>query len=75
MTLSLLCIAGPAGDAARATVPSNATLVWTMWARCHFEAMSLLHERIGPERYTSDDACDLESYSQALIDEQQAFLL
>jgi hypothetical protein len=74
MTLSLFCIAGPGGDESRAMLPASAKLVWTTWARSHFEAMSLLHERIGPEPHTSQEPWDFEPYPQAWIDEQRAFL-
>ena len=74
MTLSSFCLAGPMGDGARARLPASAKLVWTVWARTHFEAMSLLHERIGPEPHTSGEPWDFEPYPQEWIDEQRAFL-
>jgi hypothetical protein len=74
ITLSLFCIAGPRGDEARATLPRTAKLAWTTWARSHFEAMSLLHARIGPEPHTSEEPWDPEPYPQAWIDQQRAVL-
>ena len=74
MTLSSFFFAGPMGDGARARLPANAKLAWTVWARSHFEALLLLHERIGPEPHTSDDPWDFEPYPREWIDEQRAFL-
>ena len=74
MTLSSSCIVGPQGDDSRARLPANASLVWTVWARTHFEALSLLHERIGPEPHTSEEPWDFQPYPQEWVDEQRAFL-
>ena len=73
-TLSLFCVAGPQGNESRAMLPENAKLVWTTWARTHFEAMSLLHERIGPEPHTSEEPWDFEPYPPEWIEEQRVFL-
>jgi hypothetical protein len=33
------CLAGPMGDGARASLPAGATLIWTVWAESHVDAM------------------------------------
>ena len=48
------CLAGPAGDAARALLSSAAQLTWTVEAPSHFEAMTLYYEHMGWGVYTTD---------------------
>ena len=74
MNLHLFCLAGPAGDGARANLPAHAKLTWTVRAGSHFEAMTLFHERQGWERYITDQPWDLQPYPEAWVAEQKAFL-
>lgn len=50
----LFCLAGPEGDGARALLAPGATLVWTVEAGSHFEAMTLYYEYQGWGTYTTD---------------------
>jgi hypothetical protein len=68
------CLAGPRGVGCRETLPSDAKLVWTVWASSHYEAMSLYHERQGWGTYSTDQAWDLEPYPAEWIAEQRGFL-
>jgi len=49
-----LYLAGPHGDAARALMPPDARLVWTVEASSHFEAMTLYYAHMGWGVYTTD---------------------
>jgi len=62
------------GDGAGARLPANAKLVWTVWARSQFEAMSLYHQRQGPEPHTTGQPWEFKPYPQEWIDEQRAFV-
>ena len=46
----LFCDAGPRGDQARGLLSTRATLVWTVEATSHFEAMTLYYEYQGGAR-------------------------
>ena len=48
------CLAGPHGDDARALLPADAHVVWTVEAKSHFEAMSLYYAHMGWGEYTTD---------------------
>ena len=74
MALCSFCYAGPKGDGARAMLPSDAKLVWTVWAGSYFEAMTLYWQRQGWGKYTTDQAWDYEPYPAEWITEQQSFL-
>ena len=74
VTLSSFIIAGPHGAEARARLPADAKLAWTAWAVSHCEAMTLLHDRIGPEPHTSDSTSDFEPYPEDMIEAQRSFL-
>lgn len=67
------CFAGPRGDGARKTLTPDSTLVWSVWAGSHFEAMTLYYERQGWGVYTTDQAWDVEPYPAEWVAEQQAF--
>ena len=41
--LDTFCLAGPKGDAARALLPGNSQLEWTVDAKSHLEAMTLYY--------------------------------
>jgi hypothetical protein len=68
------CHAGPGGDAARNRVPAAAKLVWTVWAKSHFEAMTRYYERQGWAAYTTNQPWDFEPYPVEWVQEQQQFL-
>ena len=73
-TLYTFCHAGPRGEAARATLPENAQLVWSVWARSHAEAMTRYYERQEWGTYTTDQAQDVEPYPDEWIREQRTYL-
>lgn len=73
MSLSILCYAGPLGNAARETLPTDAKLVWSVWATNHFEAMTRYYQRQEWGAYTTDQAWDFEPYPTEWIDEQRRF--
>ena len=75
MSLCSFGYAGPRGDAARSKLPADAKLVWTVWAKCHFEAMTRYYERQGWGVYTTDQPWDFEPYPNEWVAEQQAFLM
>lgn len=50
----MLCLAGPMGDQARATLSPSARVTWTVEADSHFEAMTAYYEHQGWGTYTTD---------------------
>jgi hypothetical protein len=68
------CHTGPRGDGARAILPGDAKLVWTVEAASHFEAMTRYYERQGWGQYTTEYAEDYQPYPDEWITEQRAFL-
>jgi hypothetical protein len=52
--LDTYCLAGPMGDAARALMAQPATLVWTVEASCHLDAMQRYYAYRGWPAYTTD---------------------
>jgi hypothetical protein len=46
--------AGPGGDAARAMLPEDARLTWTVEAASYFEAMTKYYEHQGWGEWTTD---------------------
>ena len=50
----MFCLAGPGGDAARASLQDGARLVWTCEAGSPFEAMTKYYEHQGWGEYQSD---------------------
>ncbi len=54
------CLAGPQGDSARALLPEKITLVWSVEAGSHLNAMTAYYEHMGwgkyaPERIASGE--------------------
>jgi hypothetical protein len=47
------CLAGQQGEQARALMPDDAALTWTVDADSHFEAMTKYHEHMGWGTYTT----------------------
>jgi hypothetical protein len=60
--LTMLCLAGPRGDGARALLAHGAQLVWTFEAGSHFESMELYYARMGWGEYTTDHEWDRQPY-------------
>jgi hypothetical protein len=59
------CLAGSAGDAARALLEPGTRLEWVVDADCHFDAMTKYYEYRGWGVYTTDyPEKDKEKYSQ-----------
>jgi hypothetical protein len=73
MLLYTFCHAGPGGDGARKKLPTDAKLVWTVWAGSHFEAMTRYYERQGWGTYTTNQSWDLEPYPVEWVQEQQQY--
>jgi hypothetical protein len=71
--VSTFCYAGPKGDGARRMLPADATLVWTVWASSHFDAMTKYYERQGWGVYTTDQPWDFEPYRVEWVQEQQQY--
>lgn len=68
------CLAGPRGDGARRSLSVGTKLVWTVWAKSHFEAMTRYYERQGWGVYTTDQSWDVEPYPAEWVQEQRQFL-
>ncbi len=66
------CLAGPAGDGFRQLEGQGERLVHTFVAGSHFEAMTIYHEYLGREPYTTDQPRDIEPYPDEWRDEQVA---
>jgi hypothetical protein len=60
--LEALCLAGPDGDAFRATLSESAWLVSTFEAGSHVEAMTKYYAMYDRGEYVSDHPSDYESY-------------
>ena len=52
--LDTFCLAGPMGEGARSLLEHPATLVWTVEAKSHFDAMTLYYAHRGWGEYTSE---------------------
>lgn len=66
--LDTFCLAGRAGDAARALLPAGSKLEWTVEAGSHFEAMTNYYEHRGWGEYTTDQSWDYEPYPPDFAD-------
>ncbi len=62
--LESCCLAGSDGDEFRKSLSSNARLLTTFEASCHFEAMNIYHRYLGREPYTTKFAEDSQPYPQ-----------
>jgi hypothetical protein len=71
MVLHSCCLAGPRGDRCRSVLASNARLIQTFKAASHFEAMNFYHTLLGREPYTTNQACDHQSYPEQWQQEQR----
>ncbi len=58
------CLAGPDGEGFRALLSSNAILLITFEASCHFEAMNNYYEIVGYGKYRTEHQSDTEPYPQ-----------
>jgi hypothetical protein len=60
-----VCFAGVRGDAARALLGENASLIWTFEASSHLEAMTVYYAHMGWGEYTPMDAeLDARPYAE-----------
>lgn len=71
MVLHSCCLAGPRGNGQRSYLAPDAKLIETFEAASHFEAMTLYHNLLGRERYTTDDPHAYEPYPEQWRLEQQ----
>jgi hypothetical protein len=69
--LPMCCLAGPDGDNARRLLGENASLVSTIEAGSHFEAMTKYNEFLGREPYTSTQASDHAPYPDEWLQRQR----
>ncbi len=61
-TLEALCLAGPDGDAFRATLSESARLVATFEATSHVEAMTKYYSMYGRSEYVTAHPTDHDPY-------------
>ena len=66
------CLAGPMGDSARNLLELGATLIWTVEAISHFEAMTAYYEFMDWGIYQTDQEWDRQPYPAEWFDIQQA---
>lgn len=67
-SLPSLLYAGPMGDASRQELLSpKARLLTTLWASCHFEAMTIYYGLMGWGKYTTDQSWDYQPYPEEWI--------
>lgn len=64
------CLAGSIGDGARASMDSGTTLIWTVEADSHFEAMTKYYEFMDWGEYKTPFEQDKEPYSEEWIKTQ-----
>ncbi|MBL8822643.1 MAG: hypothetical protein JNJ77_08660 [Planctomycetia bacterium] len=64
-------MAGPRGDGQRAFLEPGARLLTTFKAGSHFEAMTIYHNYLGREKYTTSEPWDYEPYPDEWLPEQQ----
>jgi hypothetical protein len=67
---ALLC-AGPRGEECRRLLGPKAHLLTTIWARSHFEAMTVYYGLMGWGEYTTDQEWDYQPYPEEWLLEQQ----
>lgn len=65
------CLAASLGEGARASMDSDAKLIWTVEADSHFEAMTKYYEFMDWGEYKSDFEEDKNSYSDEWIKTQK----
>lgn len=58
MVLHSCCLAGPHGDGFRRFLEQGARLLTTFKAGSHFEAMTIYHNYLGREKYTTSEPWD-----------------
>jgi len=56
------CLAGPMGNEARSLLGPDASLIWTVEAANHFEAMTKYYEFMGWGTYNTDQEWDRKPY-------------
>ncbi|MGF6274262.1 hypothetical protein ABIB38_002641 [Massilia sp. UYP11] len=69
-----LCLAGPDGDAFRATLGERARLVATFEAASHIEAMTKYYSMYGRGEYATTHSSDYHPYPDAWRVRQKAWL-
>jgi hypothetical protein len=70
----MVCIAGPAGERARALLGPDARLAWVFGASSHFDAMTRYHERMEWAPYRTTESSDTDPYPREWIEEQHTAL-
>jgi hypothetical protein len=58
------CFAGPRGDGFRQLLGPGARLVHTFKAGSHYEAMTIYHQFLRREPYTTEDPDDMQPYPE-----------
>jgi hypothetical protein len=70
-SLHSLQFAGPRGEDARRWLGPKARLIATIEAGSHYEAMTLYHQMLGREPYTTNQPSDHEPYPEEWIRDQR----
>src|SRR6478672_7975008 len=70
--LTMVCLAGPEGEGARALLGPGARLDWVFEASSHFDAMTQYHDRMEWAAYTTAEPSDYEPYASERIARQRA---
>jgi len=71
---TMVCLAGPQGDRARASLAAGARLALVFHASSHFDAMTKYHAHVQRPAYTTNQPWDLEPYPCEWVAEQHAAL-
>jgi len=72
MALHTCCFAGSLGNSCRETLPKRSRLLSTFVAGSHFDAMTIYHQYLGREFYTTNQPEDRLPYPADWLDRQQA---
>jgi hypothetical protein len=67
----MFCLAGSMGEGARATMDSNAKLIWTVEADSHFEAMTKYYKFMDWGEYKTEFKQDKEAYPEEWVRTRQ----
>ncbi len=69
--MTVVCLAGPAGDDARSLFEQDAELAWVFEASSHYQAMTMYYQRMDWGEYTSDHEQDYNPYPEQWVEAQQ----
>ena len=72
MVLHTCCFAGSLGSQCRELLPKDSRLLTTFVAGSHYEAMTIYHQYLGREPYTSNVPADWQPYAYEWIEKQNS---